>query len=91
MPTYQKISLDGSKLVFSVTPDEGLPEVCTYMLDGKESEDELMARVALHIQGELDARKGFQIEETPAEPVMEVSVSQAGKVSVKEVVDEPVA
>lgn len=88
MPTYQKISLDGSQLVFNVTSNDGVSEICTYMLDGKETEEELMTRVALHIQSEKDKMQA--LNEAPQEPVMEVIVSDGGKVSVKEASAEPV-
>jgi len=85
MAKFQKIGLVGNKLTFRVICDDGHEEVQTYLLDGK-TENALMGEVALHINTERMASiVPFEIEEAVSQPVMEVSVSNTGKVSVKEV------
>jgi hypothetical protein len=92
MAKFQKIGLVGNKLTFRIICDDGHEEVQTYALNGKE-EETLMSEIALHMNAErLASIVPVEIEEAVStEPVMEVSISQAGKVSVKEVVDKPVA
>ncbi len=89
MPKFQKVSLQGPKITFTVFCDDGHAETQTYLLEEGEQENDLMTRVALHINSE----RMVKVEELPtleveAEPVMEVSVSKEGKLTVKEVSEE---
>lgn len=91
MLKVQKQSLKGDILSFVVILEDGSAQPCVYKLV-EETEDELMARVALHIESEVAARESdISPDETIAEPVKEVVVSKEGKVSVKEVPTESVA
>lgn len=91
MAKFQKIGLADGKLTFRVICDDGHEEVQTYLVDGKK-EDVLMGEVALHINTERMASiVPVEIEEAVSEPLMEVSVTKSGKISVKEAIDEPVA
>jgi hypothetical protein len=91
MLQVQKQSLIGDILTFNVILEDGRVQPCVYKLVD-ETEDELMARVALHIESEVAAREAnIVIDEAVAEPVKEVSVSKTGKVSVKAIPVEPVA
>lgn len=84
MPKFQKISSKDSRVTFTVFCDDGHMETQTYALANGESEKELMARVALHINTERKAVEVFPPAEVKEEPLMEVSVSN-GKVTAKEV------
>lgn len=92
MAKFQKISLVGNKLTFRVMCDDRHEEVQTYALNGKD-EDVLMGEVALHMNMERMASSvPAVIEEVVPEPIMEVSVSKTGRVSIKEAsVEESVA
>jgi len=91
MPKFQKIDLVDSFITFRVICDDGHEEVQTYLLDG-EKEDILMGEVALHINTErLASSIPTEIEEVTPEPIMEVSISKSGKISVKEAIEETVA
>lgn len=92
MAKFQKIGLVGNKLTFRIICDDGHEEVQTYALNGKE-EETLMSEIALHMNGErLALSVTPEVEEVVPEPIMEVSISRAGRISVQEVsADEPVA
>jgi len=90
MLKVQKQSLVGDILTFNVFLDNGSVEPCVYKLVD-ETEDALMARVALHIESETAARDTVvPLEEIVVEPVKEVTVSE-GKVSIKTITPEEVA
>lgn len=91
MAKFQKIGLVGNKLTFRIICDDGHEEVQTYLLNGKD-EETLMGEVALHINTErMASSMPVEIEEAAPEPIMEVSVTKSGKISVKEALDESVA
>lgn len=92
MAKFQKISLVGNKLTFRVICDDGHEEVQTYSLDGRD-EQILMTEVTLHINTERMASVApVETRETTPGPIMEVSVSKTGRVSIKEApIEEPVA
>lgn len=54
-PKYQKISRDGNTLKFRVISTTGREEVCFYVLEEGETEDQLMSRVANHFEAQLTA------------------------------------
>lgn len=83
MLKVQKQSLKGDILSFVVILDDGSVQPCVYKL-GEETENELMARVALHIESEMAIRNAVAPEEVTPDPIKEVSVTKAGKVTVKE-------
>lgn len=91
MLQVQKQSLIGDVLSFNVILEDGRVEPCVYKLED-ETEDALMGRVALHVESEV-AKKNVAIplEEVAVEPIKEVTVSKAGKVSVKAIPTEEVA
>lgn len=88
MPKFQKIELVDSILTFRVICDDGYEETQKYALSN-ETENELMGRVAVHMNKERMAMvEQPSMEEVPSEPIMEVSVSKTGKISVKEAIEE---
>lgn len=91
MLKVQKQSLVGDVLTFNVLLDDGSVHPCVYKLED-ETEDTLMGRVALHVASEV-AKKNTSapLKDVAVEPTMRVSVSKAGKISVKEAIDESVA
>lgn len=90
MLKVQKQSIIGDVLSFDVILEDGSVQPCVYKLVN-ETEDELMGRVALHVESEV-AKKNVAIplEEVTVEPIKEVTVSKAGKVSVKAIPVEEV-
>jgi hypothetical protein len=91
--------VSGEMVEFVQIPDEGPAQVQVYFVPEDKSDEEILGAATKHHEDELKEKNiGFtgpqsplNEAETSIEPVMEVSISQAGKVSVKEVVDEPVA
>lgn len=91
--------VSGEMVEFVQIPDEGPAQVQVYFVPEDKSDEEILGVATKHHEDELKEKNiGFtgpqsplNEAETSIEPIMEVSVSQAGKVSVKEVVDEPVA
>jgi hypothetical protein len=91
--------VSGEMVEFVQIPDEGPAQVQVYFVPEGKTDAEILGVATKHHEDELKEKNiGFtgpqsalNEAETSVEPVMEVSVSKAGKVSVKEVPAEPVA
>jgi hypothetical protein len=85
--------VSGEMVEFVQIPDEGPAQVQVYFVPENKSDEEILGVATKHHEDELSVRGiGFSGPQGPldgvkteVEPIMEVSVSQAGKVSVKEV------
>lgn len=91
--------VSGEMVEFVQIPDEGPSQVQVYFIPEGKTDAEILGVATKHHEDELkDKNIGFTGPQSPlneaetvVEPIMEVSVSRTGRISVQEAIDESVA
>jgi len=89
--------VSGEMVEFVQIPDEGPSQVQVYFVPENKTDEEILGFAAKHHEDELKEKSiGFPGPQAPLngveteiEPVMEVVVSNTGRISVQEAADQP--